>query len=225
MDQYHDMFPGIESIWAYHDSSPGTWTGAMDHMEKWEGVTRDGKDAGGVDPELARGTRKSGNVSTWNETDGYQGDKPMSIYDINRSLRGDESMFQSFFNGQEEVATPQSGPLRTYYGLVQRALSHRELESSRVPELEKRRDVTIRLLYFKLVSGKFGAHYGNQLEAGASAAGMTLPSFGEIGRREALDFIDEMEAAGGDSATATAVDLMKRGIRDLDNDVIPTSWV
>ncbi|MEC7949383.1 MAG: hypothetical protein VX265_17580 [Myxococcota bacterium] len=225
MDQYHEMFPGLASIWAYHDSSPGTWTGAMDQMERWEGATRDGKDPGGVDPGLARGTRKSKNVSTWNAKDGYQGDKPMSIGDITRELDGQESMFQSYFNGDEEVETPQSGPLRSYYGIVQRALSHRELESGRVAGLEKRRDVTIRLLYFKLVSGKFGSHYGNQLSEGAAAAGLTVPALGEIGRKEALAFIDAMEAAGGDSATAAAVDLMKRGLRDLDNDVIPTSWV
>ena len=59
MDQYHDMFPGLSSIWAYHDSSPGTWTGAMDHMEGWERATRSGKDPGGVDPSLARGHRKA----------------------------------------------------------------------------------------------------------------------------------------------------------------------
>ena len=197
----------------------------MDHMEGWERATRSGKDPGGVDPSLARGHRKAENVSTWNEVDGYQGDKPMSIRDIERSLNGQETMFQSYFSGQEEVETPQSGPLRTYYGVVQRALSHRELESGRVPELEKRRDVTIRLLYFKLVSGKFGAHYSGQLQSGAAAAGMSLPAFGEISRKETLDFIEALEAAGGDSSTSTAVDLLQRGLRDLDNDIIPTSWV
>jgi len=225
MDQYHEMFPGLSSIWAYHGSSPGTWSGAMDHMGEWEGATRAGKDPGGVDPGLARGHRKAENVSTWNAVDGYQGDKPMSIYDIERSLRGDESMFQSYLSGQEEVESPQSGPLRNYYALVQRALSHRDLDSGRVAELQDRRDVTIRLLYFKLVSGKFGAHYGSQLQSGAAAAGMSLPAFGEIGRKETLDFIDALAAAGGDSSTSAAVDLLQRGLRDLDNDVIPTSWV
>lgn len=225
MGQYHDMFPGLESVWAYHKSSPGTWTGAMDQMERWEGATRDGKDPGGVDPGLARGTRKSENVSTWNSVDGYQGDQPMTKYQLNSQLSSQESVFQSYFNGQEEVENSQTGPLRNHYNLVQRALSHPEMEASRIPELETRRDVTIRLLYFKLISGKFGAHYSNQLEGGIAAAGLDVPAFGEISRRETLEFIDALEAAGGDSSTATAVDLLQRGLRDLDVDVIPTSWV
>ncbi len=225
MGQYHDMFPGLASVWAYHGSSPGTWTGAMDHMERWEGATEAGKDASGVDPSLARGKRKAENVSTWNKTDGYQGDKPMSKWEIESALRSEEPMFQSYFSGQEEVENAQTGPLRNHYNLVQRALSHPEMDSGRIPELETRRDVTIRLLYFKLISGKFGAHYASQLESGAAAAGVTLPAFGQIGRRETLDFIDALAAAGGDSSTATAVDLLQRGLRDLGVDVIPTSWV
>ena len=54
---------------------------------------------------------------------------------------------------------------------------------------------------------------------------MSLPAFGEISRKETLDFIEALEAAGGDSSTSTAVDLLQRGLRDLDNDIIPTSWV
>lgn len=225
MGQYHDMFPGLSSIWAYHDSSPGTWSGAMDHMDRWESATEAGKDASGVDPSLARGHRKADNVSTWNSADGYQGDKPMSVYEVERALRGDEGVFQSHFSGQEEVENAQSGPLRTYYGLVQRGLSHPEMASSRIPELEQRRDVTIRLLYFKLISGKFANHYGDRISEGVQAAGLSMPAFGEIGRKDTLDFIDALEAGAGDSSTATAVDLLKRGLRDLDSEVIPTSWV
>jgi hypothetical protein len=225
MDQYHDMFPGLSSIWAYHDSSPGTWSGAMDHMDRWESATEAGKDASGVDPSLANGKRKAKNVSTWNSADGYQGDQPMSIYDVERALRNDEHVYQSHFDGREEVENSQSGPLRTYYGQVQRGLSHPDMESSRIPELETRRDVTIRLLYFKLISGKFANHYGSRVADGVQAAGLDMPAFGEIGRKDTLDFIEALEAAGGDSSTANAVDLLKRGLRDLDTEVIPTSWV
>ena len=225
MDQYHDMFPGLSSILAYHDSSPGTWSGAMEHMDRWESATESGKDPGGVDPSIARGIRKADNVSTWNSEDGYQGDKPMSVHELDRALQADEHVYQAHLTGREEVANSQSGPLRSYYGLVQRGLSHPEMASSRIAELEERRDVTIRLLYFKLISGKFANHYGDRLAAGVDAAGMSMPAFGEIGRKETLDFIDDLMAAGGDSSTATAVDLLKRGLRDLETEIIPTSWV
>ena len=149
----------------------------------------------------------------------------MSLSDVMSTLDDQDSVYQEHFSGATEVENSQAGPLRNYYGVVQRALSHPELPGGRVAELEKRRDVTIRLLYFKLVSGKFAQHYGNRLQDGVSAAGLTMPAFGEIGRRETLDFIDALAGAGGDSSTASALDLMQRGLRDLDNDVIPTSWV
>jgi len=225
MDQYHEMFPNLGSIFAYHGSSPGTWSGAMDHMEAWESATESGKDAAGVDPSLADGMRKSGNVSTWNKADGYQGDKPMSVWEIEQSLASQDHVFTDHLSGSVEVADSQSGPLREYYGLIQRALSHPDLNSSRVAELEHRRDVTIRLLYFNLISTRFVEHHGDLLAEGAAAAGIAVPALGSIGRRETLDFITALGASGGDQSTAALLDLLQRGLRDLSNEVIPTSWV
>ncbi len=37
---------------------------------------------------------------------------------------------------------------------------------------------------------------------------MSLPAFGEITRKEALDFIEALKAAGGDSSTSAAVVLV-----------------
>ena len=225
MSQYHEMFGNVQSVTAYHGSSPGTWSGAMDHMTRWERATDKGDDPGGVDPGIARGLRKAENVSTWNSVDGYQGDKPMSVYELQRELSARETVYQSHFDGQQEVADSQTGPLRDYYNLVQRALANPEFPSGEVQELERRRDVTIRLLYFGLISTKFQEHYSGQLRAGIRAAGLSVPDFHQLGRKGSLDFITELAAAGGDSATATALDLLQRGLRDLTEDVIPTSWV
>lgn len=225
MDQYHEMFPNLDSVFAYHGSSPGTWTGAMDHMGAWVSATASGKDAAGVDPSLADGMRKSGNVSTWNKEDGYQGDKPMSVWEIEQSLSSQEHVYTNHLSGSIEVADSQSGPLRDYYGLIQRALSHPELNSSRVAELEHRRDVTIRLLYFNLISTRFVEHHGDLLAEGAAAAGLAVPALGSIGRQQTLDFITALGAGGGDHSTAALLDLLQRGLRDLSNEVIPTSWV
>jgi hypothetical protein len=222
MGQYTDMMPDLESVWAYHGSSPGTWSGAMPHMDQWEAATETGKDASGVDPSLAAGTRKSEYVSTWNETDGYQGDKPMSIWELTNELDSQDSVYRAHFSGDEEVANPQSGPLRTYYGLVQRALSHPELPSSRRAELDIRRDVTIRLLYFKVISRKFQTHYSGQLAAGYAEAGIPMPDFTTLTRAQTLAAIQALAASG---AGANALDLLQRGLGDLDPDVIPTAWV
>lgn len=225
MDQYHEMFPNLDSIFAYHGSSPGTWSGAMDHMGAWESATEPGKDAAGVDPSLAEGMRKSDNVSTWNTADGYQGDKPMSVWEIEQSLSSQEYVYANHLSGSAEVTDSQSGPLRTFYGLIQRALSHPELSSSRIAELEHRRDVTIRLLYFNLISSRFVEHHGELLAEGVAAAGLAVPDLGSIGRRETLDFITTLAGCSGDQSTVMILDLLQRGLRDLSSAVIPTSWV
>jgi len=225
MAQYHDMFGNVESVMGYHGSSPGTWSGAMDHMTRWENATDKGDSPGGVDPSITSGLRKSENVSTWNAADGYQGDKPMSVWEIENALSSQASVFYSFFNGDQEVENSQTGPLRNYYNLVQRALAHPDLGGAQVADLESKRDITIRLLYFGLIGGKFQNHYKSQLETGIQAAGLDVPDLSTLGRKGALDFIDDLEAAGGDNSTTAALDLLKKGLRDLDSDVIPTAWV
>ena len=157
MGQYTGMLPELDSVWAYHDSSPGTWSGAMDHMDAWEKATERGKPASGVDPELARGTRKAANVSTWSEDDGYQGAQPLQLWELQSQLRAQASVFDQHFSGQAEVSNTQAGPLRDYYNLVQRVLGHRETPGQLVTEMTERRDKTIRLIFFKLVSTKLQA--------------------------------------------------------------------
>lgn len=224
MQKFHGMFPGLESIWAYSGSSPGTWSGAIPHLKSWETATED-KDGSDVERGLAAGTRKSENVATWNTEDGYQGDKPFNISELERDAESQESTFERFFKGDEEVTDTQNGPLRDYYNLIQRLIQHPEIDGARASQLETRRDQTIRLLYYELISGKFSQHYSNQLSAGYDQAGMQLPNFGSMGRRDALLAIDALASAGGSGAASTALDLLQRGLRDLDIDIIPTNWV
>ena len=37
---FREMFPKLKTVWAYGDSAPGTWSGAMPHNRRWEGATR-----------------------------------------------------------------------------------------------------------------------------------------------------------------------------------------
>jgi len=222
MQQYKDMFQGVESIWAYHDSSPGTWSGAIDHMGEWEEATEAGKDPSGVDPSLAKGIRKAKNVSTWNSTDGYQGGEPMDIDDIERLLSEREGMFQSHLIGEQLVQNAQSGPLREYYGIVQRAINNSDASSDLRQRMGLRRDVTIRLLYYTLISGKFNERYHETLSNDYGNCELTLPDFGTLNRRDALEHIESntSQLSGTDS-----LDLLQRGLRNLSSEVIPTSWV
>ena len=224
MGRFHRCFPSVESIWAYAGSSPGTWTGAIPHMELWEGATKD-RDGSDVERDLAKGTRKADKVATWNIEDGYQGTKPFSITDLENDLQGEESMYQRYLQGDEEVTDSQSGPLRDYYNLVQRLIQHPEVDNARADQLEMRRDQCIRLLYYSLCATKFAEHYSSDLEEGYAEAGLPLPDFSTLSRREALAAIEALATAGGGSATGRALDLLQRGLRDMTNEVIPTNWV
>lgn len=224
LQRFHRCFPSVESIWAYSGSSPGTWTGAIPHMEKWEGATED-RDGSDVERDLARGTRKADNVATWNLEDGYQGDQPFSITELESELRGEESMYQRYLRGEEEVTDSQSGPLRDYYNLLQRLVQHPEIDNARADQLEARRDQCIRLLYYSLCAGKFADHYSSQLEAGYAEAGLPMPDFKSLSRGQALAAIEELEGVSGGSATGLALGLLQRGLRDMTNEVIPTNWV
>ena len=222
MNRYQGMFSGVQSLWAYHDSSPGTWTGALDHIEAWEKSTEPGKDPAKVDPELAKGSRKAANVSTWNTQDGYQGGKPMSFYDIRTALDAQENMFQNFYSGKEAVESPQTGPLREHYALVQRAINHPDAPSEYRTRMLQRRDVTIRLLYYQLVCQKFQGHHSQTLQRDYEAAGMDKPDFSSMSRAEILAHIEELrqKASGSD-----ALRLVEQGLGALDSEIIPTSWV
>jgi len=222
MNSHREIFPGAESIWAYHDSSPGTWSGAMGHMKEWEKATETGKDAGGVDPSLAEGHRKGKNVSTWNVVDGYQGGKPMKLYQIVSELRNREFLFFEHFEGSKEVEDPQTGPLREYYGLLQRGISHIDAEASDVEAWSTRRDQTIRLLYFKLVCSRFQEHYSKTLEDDYAACDMSVPDFSTMTRSEVLQHIETMQTVLGGTEAAR---ILTTGLKNLDESVIPTSWV
>ena len=222
MNSHREIWRGAQSIMAYHESSPGTWTGAMDHMKEWEAVTETGKDAAGVTPEIAKGHRKAKNVSTWNVSDGYKGGKPMSVHEIERELTAREGLFQEFLAGTQIVENSQAGPLRDYYGLVQRGISHVEIDELRRADLEIKRDVTIRLLYFGLVSSKFQSHYTKSLEEAYQQAGMTVPDFTKMNRKEVIDHINEVRSQ---LSGTEGFRLLEKGLGELDSEIIPTSWV
>lgn len=224
MQRFHEAFPNLESIWAYHGSSPGTWSGAIGHLDSWEDATDEDGDASKVDPELAEGQRKAENVATWNVKDGYQGGEPMALWEVESTLNEQEDVFWRYYRGESTVQNSQQGELRDYYNVIQRYLNHPEA-SNRVAEMETRRDQTIRLLYWGVINGKFGQGYRAALKGGHEAVGLDEPDWSKIGRADALAHIDAfIAAAGGHSDAARAVEVL-RGLKSLDPEVVLTSWV
>lgn len=221
MDQYFQMFPAVKTIWAYHDSSPGSFSGAMPHMKKWERATR-GQDYGKVDPSLAKGTRKAKNISTWNAEDGYQGAERKPLTELLAAVQADDAVFKAFYDGQKDVEDTQGGPLRQYYNKVQSLLGHPDLSSGQRAEYLNRRDVTIRLIFFAIVRKKFAAHHAPAITSAYQKLGKPAPPFATLGRKATLDAVAAFQAAGGDGGFGT---LLQTGLVELDPSVIPSTWV
>ncbi len=220
MTRYRRMFPGLQSIWAYAGSSPGTWSGAIPHLERWEAATDSG-DGSAVAPRLAAGTRKGEFVATWNHVHGYLGDEPMPLWELEQHLAAQDGLFQRYLTGEEPVTDSQTGPLRDYYGLVQRALSQPDLPNGRVTELEQRRDQTIRLLYWDTIRERFADGYSAVLSAGYAKRGEQAFHFAGATRAAALAEARRLEADGADQELLALVS----GLASLDNDVVLTRWV
>lgn len=221
MDTYKEAFPGLLSIMAYTGSSPGTYSGAESHIKRWEKNTEKG-DGSNVDKDIAKGTRKGENISTWNTTDGYQGDQPTPWWELDAQLSTGDAVFERYYTAGEKVSDPQNGELRSYYNLVQRALRHNELPETRKPELESRRDKTIRLLFYHVVRARFAQAHSVALTEGYTEAGQTLPDFASLERADALAAIKAFEKAGGGGA---ALDLLQRGLVELSNELILEQWI
>ncbi len=222
MDTYKEAFPGLLSIMAYTGSSPGTHSGAQNHISRWEKATEKG-DGSNVDKDIAKNTRKGENVSTWNGTDGYQGDQPTPYYELDAELSRGDATFNAYYDEGRLVTDAQSGELRTYYNLVQRALRHPELPDGRKAELEGRRDITIRLLYYKVIRERFATKYADKLTAGYGKT--AVPDFGKLERADALAAVVAFYPQATSAEGAVAFDLLQRGLVRLDKDVIPEQWL
>jgi hypothetical protein len=223
MQQYSKMFPNIESVWGYHDSSPGTWSGAIPHMQKWEKATED-DDASDLKPSLANGTRKGDHVSVWTKKSGYDGPAKMGAYELEEQLQAQAATYDGFLRGDVEVENTQAGPLRDYYNLVQRYLQHPDATS---PETwVGRRDQTIRLIFFKVIAPKFANAYGAKIRPVLEKLGLTT-DLSKLNRKDAVLLFEKFDALfdANDPAQAEVRELLDQGLVQLNERFVPTNWV
>lgn len=230
MEKYQGMFPNAKTIWAYTGSAPGSYSGATTHLARWDAATRGTKES--LSLALAANTRKGENVAVWSKDAGYIDGRPVSpIADVRSEVTRAESTFNSFNSGAQKVVDTQSGPLREYYNSVQRLLQHPELPAAERPQLEARRDQTIRLIYFsKTVAPKFADHHAGAIREGFTAAGMTPPDFKTLSRADAMAqvkaFEDKLSTMSPKPAAASRLlPLLTDGLRDLKPTQIPEGWV
>ena len=197
------VFPNLKTMWGYLHTAPSLATGAGAHIRLWDRSTRGNQER--IDRLLAKNTRGGKNVAVWSRFTGIQTGIVEPIETILARLTGGENTFQSFFVGDSVVTDHQSGPLREYYDNIQALLLHTELPADQRSTWYARSQVTIRLIYFDTIRGRFQQTYASQIAAGYAAVGLPVPDFSVMDRKSALASVAAFEAKLGRSAPTAAI--------------------
>jgi hypothetical protein len=225
--QWPKIFPRLKTIWAYARSCPGTFTGASNHLALWDRATRGRVKS--VDRLIARGTRKGADVVVWSFLRGLATGEVNTIAELRARFAAAHATYESYFEGDAIVVDTGAGPLRDYYELLQAILRHVDLPDSDRPSFEKRRDVTIRLIFYDAsVKGNFGRAYRSVIGPGYEALGMAPPDFARMTRKEALASIsvfEEKADANRNEAVEKLRPYLVEGLLQLSERYIPVSWV
>lgn len=231
MTQHREVFPNLKTIWAYNGSAPGTWSGAMPHLDRWEKATRGRTDD--IDRDVVAGMRKGDNVVTWDVANGYAADPAaqtaLSPADGTDPLQATQAVFDDYFTGRQPVTTTQSGPLRDRYNFIQQQLTNPSLPPERREALEGARDQTIKLIFYSAsIAPRFAEAHAGALQEGYAAIGQVPPNLARLSRADALVAIADFERAVNamPEPPKAATDLLQllTALRDL-TDGIPLEWI
>jgi hypothetical protein len=226
MMDWPGVFPNLKTMWGYLHTAPSLSTGAAAHIRLWDRATRGNQQR--IDRMVAKNTGRGNNVAVWSRLTGIQTGVVESIETILARLTGAENGFQSFFAGDSVVTDHQSGPLREYYNNIQSLLQYTELPTDQRSTWEARSQVTIRLIYFDTIRGRFQQTYAGQIAAGYAAVGLPAPNFAVMDRKSALASIAAFEAKLGRSASTAATQLgpvLTDGLRALGSRYILLNWI
>lgn len=224
---WRSVFPNVSTIWAYSSSAPGTYSGAKKHLSIWNSATKGNKIK--LDRSIAANTRKGKSVAVWSKFFGYQSKDSSAINDLISRINSAEHTFQSYFSGESAVYNTQTGQLRDYYNELQEIVGHELATPSQINQYRKRLETTIRLIYFtKSIRGKFSNHYAAELNSAYTTLGIAKPDYSKLTRKQCLAEIQKFEQAAANNAApevAKARELLVQGLKNLEKNYIPTSWI
>ena len=226
MMDWTTAFPNLQTIWAYSGSAPGSASGSLAHLRIWERATR------GSGTRLhraeAESTRKGGNVTVWSRMYGREEQAVEDIDTVRAREAADRHIYDEFFAGDQIVVDTDSGLLRDYYNTIQALLNHPLLQAVERPALERKRERTIRLIFYeKEIRKKFQQAYANQISTGFQALALPVPSFASLNRKQAVATIlaAQKKAAARSPAAAKECLRLLQGLYDLDPQIIPLNWI
>lgn len=227
--KWRNIFPNVETIWAYSDSAPGSNLGAINHLIPWAKATRGSKYE--LDRSIVAKTRKGQNVAVWTKRHGYQAQKSSKIQDLLRRIILAEPTYQAYFTGSLDVADPYSGELRDYYNDLHALLGHPNATGEEIRHYTPRKDTTLRILYFSSkIKMRFAREHAALITRGYKAIGEPAPNFAQLSRKDCIKKADDYErkmAAGKVQSTdATKLsDALVHGLKELAPTHIPYIWI
>jgi len=190
LKEWHETFQNLSTIWAYSGSAPGSHSGAITHMTRWDKATRGNKI--NLDRAIADRTRKGQNVVVWSKQFGYSEKLSTTVLDLLYRLTSSESVFNSHFSGDSLVVSTQSGPLRRYYSDLQTLVGH-ELATDEHKRIYKPKvDITIRLIYFtKKIRNAFATNYKMELQSAYTELSISVPKYEHLSRKKCIEEVDK----------------------------------
>ncbi|MBI4817416.1 MAG: hypothetical protein HY791_14235 [Deltaproteobacteria bacterium] len=225
--KYQEIFPKLESVWAYDGSAPGSYSGAVPHLLRWENATREG--ATRLDRDLAKNTRKGENVAVWTKARGYDNGKPdAQLALVKASYEQSREVVERFRSGEESVSDPTQGPLRQHLDRIQGLLARTDLDADFRSTITTERELVVRLLGYKNIAGMFQTLNGAEIQLQFTAQNLPVPNFTTLSRKAALTTIAEYQAKLGESPAPRARALLEKldkTLVELSPEAVPAGWI
>ena len=111
------MFPNLQTIWTYRNSCPSRYTGALYHLRMWDKATRGA--ATDIKRDIVGTSNKGDHVVIWSVRRGYQSGNVEAVEVLRARVTAGFRTFDAYFRGDEIVANPSQGHLRTFYDDIQ----------------------------------------------------------------------------------------------------------
>lgn len=228
MDGFRAAFPRLESAWGYTGFSP-SGAPAIAQQRAWERATHDG-DASDLRRESVAGSRRASEVAIWTRERGFEGLRGRELAVIADELDAALPLVDACARGDRPIRGSTDPELVRAYGLVQEAMNNPDFDEQSPAyqaHLVERRDQILRLRFYESdVAPRFAEAHAREIAHGYEAAGLAVPDFAHLSRGEAMRAIDALAAVRSrDPHARAALELLERGLRQLDRELVPTRWL
>lgn len=216
-----EIFPNVKTVWGYIGFSPSIKKGSAKHIQKWEMTTR------GENTPRARDRR--GDAAIWTKADGYIAGSPgdYDLQELKDEVNATGPQAGEMYNGGK----PLDGDfLRDYYFNLQLISIHPEAKPDMVKSARDQLEIVLRLRYYSVIVGKFREMHAETMKKGYAGAGMAYPTYAIYRNRDQLkahmaDIESQLAKKPNGDLREFLDKQLRKGLWELDTQVIPDEWI